>query len=497
MHLSAHPSLLRRFTVRTQLWQHALLCLAVSVFVAMAPARAAWSDTHGDGTDNGTDNGAKGGIDADNAPLTLERALELAVNRSPVLSAARSETEEAILQRFAVRMERAPEFTITAAAGPGPRSRNERVDSITGERKHDLAYLGGIAFGGEARVVVPLTTFGKIKLATELADMGIENAEFEEEIARQETRYEAFRAYTGLQWYRQMGPLIAEVFERLDEAEDELEDRLEAGDFSARNDLRELTIQRADVVKMDGELQGVGFMAEHAMRIVLGLPKDTAVVEFDDSPPIRDDLPSVDSLLEYALENRPDYARIDIARRAADQNVRLQKRMMTPDAFFQARGAIIYTPTIKGARPGISETPDRFNDLSGEVLVGLRWKIQPGRHRAAVRMAEQKKESVNQQLESAKLGLELQIQEAWHDVKQQLELVRAEDAARRAASAWLKQRAFQFDQGFGEFEDLIEPLKAYYKTLGKYYESLLRYKMHVANLSVMIGHEDLTALPTK
>lgn len=493
MLLSAQQSLLRHLIVRTHLWQYALLGLSVCVFVALAPARVAWSKTPSNGHDNEV---GEGGVDAPHDPLTLERALQLAVDRSPVLKTARSETEEAILQRFAVRMERAPEFTITAAAGPGPRSKNERVGS-DGKRTHDLAYLGGIAFGGEARMVVPLTTFGKIKLATELAEMGIENAELEEEVARQETRYEAFRAYTGLQWYRKMGPLISEVFQRLDEAEDELEDRLDEGDFSARNDLRELTIHRADVVKMDGELQGVGFMAEHAMRLVLGLPKETELVAFDDSAPMRDDLPSVDSLLEYALENRPDYARINIARQAAEQTVRLQKRMMTPDAFFQARGAVIYTPTIKGARPGISETPDRFNDLSGEVLVGLRWKIQPGRHRAAVRIAEQKRESINQQLESAKMGLELQIQEAWHEVKQQLELVRAEDAARRAASAWLKQRAFQFDQGFGDFDDLIEPLKAYYKTLGKYFESLLRYKMHVANLSVMIGHEDLTALPTE
>lgn len=429
-------------------------------------------------------------------PLTLEQALQLAEQYSTTLATARSETEEAILQRFAVRMERAPEFTITAAMGPGPKSINHRTDK-DGKPIHDLAYLGGVALGGEGRIVVPLTTFGKIKLATELAELGINNAELEENIARQETRYEAFRAYTGLQWYRQMKPLIEEVFGRLDEAEDMLEDRLDEGDFSARNDLRELTIRRADVVKMQGELDQVGFLAQQAMRLVLRLPIDTELVAFDDQAPSKNALPPVQELLDYALEHRPDYRRIHIARKAAEQNVRLQKRMMAPDAFFQARGGIIYTPTIRGARPGISETPDRFNDLSGEVLVGLRWKIQPGRHRATVRMAEQQRETIDQKLESAKLGLELQIHQAWQDAKQQLELVRAQDQAQRAAAAWMKQRAFQFDQGLADFDSLIDPLKAYYETLGKYHEALLRYKMHVANLSVMIGHEDLTTLPQK
>src|SRR5690625_5428784 len=101
---------------------------------------------------------------------------------------------------------------------PGPKRVNVLYDD-DGKRHHDLQYLGGVALGGEGRVVVPLTTFGKIRLATELAELGIENATLEEEVARQETRYEDLRVYTGLQWYRQMKPLIDEVFKRRDKAE--------------------------------------------------------------------------------------------------------------------------------------------------------------------------------------------------------------------------------------------------------------------------------------
>src|SRR5690625_6164147 len=118
------------------------------------------------------------------------------------------------------------------------------------------------------------------------------------------------------------------------------------------------------------------------MLIVLELAQDTILTDSDDTPPAKDALPAVEKLLDYAIAHRPDYSRIQIARKAAEQNDRLQKRMLTPDAFFQARSAIIYTPIIRVARPGISETPDRFNDLIGEVLICLRWKIEPGRQRA-------------------------------------------------------------------------------------------------------------------
>src|SRR5690554_4568799 len=134
--------------------------------------------------------------------LTLEDALELAVERTPTLQIARSETEQALLQRFAVRMERAPQITLTLGAGPGPRGVDRRQSD--GSISEELIYIGGVSLGGEARIVVPISTFGKIKLASQLADMGIRAAELAEDVAKLEARYEAFRAYTGLQWYRSM-----------------------------------------------------------------------------------------------------------------------------------------------------------------------------------------------------------------------------------------------------------------------------------------------------
>lgn len=431
-------------------------------------------------------------IEASANALTLEEALRLAEERAPTLQIARSQTETALLQRFAARMERAPQITITAGAGPGPRGIDRRQPD--GSMAEELIYIGGLSLGGEARIIVPISTFGKIKLATELADMGIRAAELAEDVAAIEARYEAFRAYTGLQWYHTMVPILAEVNERLDLAEEDLEDRLDDGDFSARTALRQLTIYRADVVKMEGELKQVGFLAQQAMRLVLDLPADTTLTPFDDAVPARNHLPPVESLVAYAVEHRPDYARLKIAAEAADQAVRLQKRMMAPNAFFQARGSFIYTPTIEG-RPGINAVANRFNDLSGELLLGVRWDIQPGRHRAAVRMAEQRAETVRAQTSGAVLALELQIYEAWVEAEQQLNLVIAQDSARGAAQAWLHQRAFQFEQGLASFDDLVEPLKAYYETIGKYYEALLRYKMHVAHLGVMVGWEDPTTLP--
>lgn len=424
--------------------------------------------------------------------LSLDDALRLAVERAPTMAIARSETEEALLRRFAARMERAPQITLTFGAGPGPRG-VDRMQS-DGTRREELIYIGGLSLGGEARIVVPVSTFGKIKLATELADLGIRAAELAEDVARLEARYEAFRAYTGLQWYRQMLPIFAEVEERLAQAEEELEIRLEDGDFGARTALRQLTIFRAELVEMNGELRQVGFMAEHAMRLVLGLSGDTPLDAFDDAVPARASLPPVETLLAHAVSHRPDYQRLRVAAQAADQAVRLQRRMLAPNAFFQARGSIIYTPTIEG-RPGVNATPNRFNDLSGDLLLGVRWEIQPGRHRAAVRAAEQRAESVRAQTTGAVMALELQIHEAWVNAEQQLESVIAHAEARRAAQAWLNQRAFQFDQGLTDFDDLVDPLKAYYESIGKYYEALLRYKMHVASLGVMIGWDDPTSLP--
>ena len=424
--------------------------------------------------------------------LTLEQALMLAERVSPLNAIARSQTEEAILQRFAVRMERAPDIRVTLAAGPGPAGRRvEREDGSVDAQIDN--FLGGVTFGGEARVTVPLTTFGKLRLATQLAEIGIEAAELQEQAARIETRYEVLRAYMGLQWYRRVRPVLDEAWDRLNQAEETLLDRLDDGDFTARTSLRQLTIYRADIVGMRGELEQAGFLAGAALALFLGVPEDVLLEPFDEHVPAVD-IPGVREVVEYAEQGRIDMQRLDAAERAAQVAVRLQRRALAPDGFFAARGAVVYTPTLPGSI-GVSDTPNRFNDLSGEVLVGLRWDLQPGRHRARVLLAEQRLETVRLQRDGAERVVSLDVREAWMETRQQLNQLRALADARRAAEAWLTQRAFQFDQGFATFDDLVEPLRAYYQKTGEYYEALLRFRLRVANLAVQIGWSELTSLP--
>lgn len=465
--------------------QSLLLFAAIAISVPATSAAQSAPDTAASAR-------AEQGVNARREPLTLDEALSLAEERAPTLAIARSETETAILRRFQAKMERVPQITLTAAAGPGPIG----VDRVRadGSVEEEIRFIGGITLGGEARIVVPVSTFGKVKLAKELAEMGIDAAELAEDVARLEARYEAYRAFTGLQWFYRMAPVIAEVEGRMAQAKEMLEDRLDDGDFTARTSLRQLTIFSAEIVKMRGDLNQVGFLAQQAMRLVLGLPEDTPVTEFEELQLRSDDLPAVATLVEYAQQHRPDYRRLQIAVDAADQAVRLQRRMGTPNAFFQARGGVIYTPTVDGA-PGFTVIQNRFNDLNGEIMLGLRWDIQPGRQRAAVLLAEQRAQTVRAQQQGAVVGLELQIREAHMNAQQQLELVIAQNDARRAAEAWLNTRALQFDQGLASFEDLVDPLKAYYESLAAYFEALLRYKLHVANLGMLVGWDDPTSLP--
>lgn len=423
--------------------------------------------------------------------FTLEEALQRAVETSPTLQIARSETEEAILQRFAVRMERVPEFQFLVGAGPGPIERDRQLPDGTTER--EFRYFGGVTFGGEARITAPITTFGKIQIGTQLAELGIDAAELAEEKAIIETRYEAYRAYAGLQWARHMQPILNDVESRLNQAEDLLYDRLDSGDYRARTELRRLRIARADIVELRGELNRARFLAEEAFRILLQVPETVRLEDFDEEVPTQE-LPDVETLSEYASRHRPDMARLRIAERAAEQAGRLARRSLAPDAFFQARGAIVYTPTTDGV-PSVRENPNNFNEITGEVLIGMRWRIQPGQHRARVRLADQRAETVRLQRDGATRGIELQLRDAWMQAESQLELVVALDDARDAAREWMNQTTFQFDQGLADFDDLVEPLRAYYENTGEYFEALLRYRLRVANLSVIIGHERPDALP--
>lgn len=86
-----------------------------------------------------------------------------------------------------------------------------------------------------------------MKWARRAADAGIDVAELNLRKAELETMFQTYRAYAGLQWYREIDNLLSEAETRLDQAVEQLEIQLDDGDRGARTALRQITIARTRI----------------------------------------------------------------------------------------------------------------------------------------------------------------------------------------------------------------------------------------------------------
>lgn len=418
--------------------------------------------------------------------FTLDEALDMVDARAPTISIAESEVEEAILRRLEVRMERVPVFTARVGFGPGPRD----VDPTDEE---DLRYFQGITIAAQIGMTFPITTFGKIRTGTALAEAGIELERVELENKRLEARYEAYRAYLAAQWHLDASSLLNEAEGRVGQAEDSLLDKLDDGDYTVRNDLRQLDMLHADLVGMRNDVEEAGFLARTGLSIVFGVDEETPLEAFEtDVPEIVP--PDFEQVFRAAREHRPDLERVEIGVRARELELELEKKKALPDVFFAALGEITWTPTIDG-RPTISEEANNFNELSGILAIGARWKLNPGVHRARLSRLEQRVETIHRQRDGAEIAVRLEVQEAYLQAVNAYRMLDASNRAQRSARAWLNQTGFQYEQGLVDFDEFGDPLKAYYQRRAAYLQAILTYRLRLANLAVKAGSPDLRAWP--
>lgn len=425
--------------------------------------------------------------------LTLEEAFALADRRSPLQRAAAAGLASAEAQQLEARRARHPRFEANALLAPVPGIGEEQEDASDIELLRRLFVSVGPWVRADASAIVPLSTFGRIRTLRELAQVGVDVALIEEENARLVTRHQVYQAYVVLQWYREVDRLLVEAEERLDLAEEELEDRLDDGDRSARNHLRQLTIARTELVRLRGEADRADLVARRLLHSALGVPRNVRTEPLDESP-VEGAVPDLDDVLETAWRSRPDMQQLDSAVDARRLQTQLERRSWSPDAFAAANIRGAWAPSIENREGPFVYNP--YNSFSIGVAVGLRWRIDPWGHAARVQRTDARLAQIEAQRDGARLLVEGDIADAWVVASNSLRLLQAQERALRAARAWLNQVSFQFDQGLADFDDLIEPLQAYYREAGAWWETLLRHRLAVAELALQTGQADLTRWPS-
>jgi outer membrane protein TolC len=418
---------------------------------------------------------------------------------APTVLIAESQLQQSETRRLEAWMASLPSFTARAGLSPAPTvdveldDNGNPIQGTADESDLELATrLTGMAYQASFELNLPLFTFGKLSLARQLASAGVDVEEAELRKAVLDALFETYRAFVGVQWYREVDRLLTEAEDRLDEAAQRLDDAIFDGDASARQSLRQLRIARTDFVELRASADEVGALARFALARGLQRSPDFTTTRFDEDLPVSES-PNLEQALEFARQRRPDYRLLDSAVEAARLRARLEVRQFAPDLGFVLGVNATVAPTITDLRGPFVFDP--YNRFGVSFALGLRWNLNIFTRAASVsRYNEAAAEAVLSR-DAAWLGIEIEVAEAWHQAVSKRDVLLSYVDAMDAAESWLNQTALQYDQGLIDFDDFREPLTTWYETRGGYYRALLEYRLAVANLAVKCGSDELTVWP--
>lgn len=374
-----------------------------------------------------------------------------------------------------------PTFEYDFLSAPAPRDVDNAVESFfTG----NLTYLqrGKILFGS------PLTTFGKIQLAQVLAGHGLD-AEKQKTIQKKnEIILRINKLYFGMLLAKDLRKLLRDAVRHL---ESEINRRGEGEESeNPRNpvDLVRLKLYRFEILTRLSQLEKKDYIAKHAMRIQMGLPRGTdfKLVE-GHLRPVDFNLRDFDHYLKSSQKFRPKNRLVDIGLKAKEAEYRLEKRKVAPDigfgGFFEFG---VTTNTIQGLQL-TDDFNDPFNFSRAGVGLRIKGKWNPKRHRDKVRQKRAEYFKVAMEKRAADEGLELDIRDAYVDVQQNGKNLENARQAMKTARQYVFLTKTNVDIGVGNKKDHADSLQAYLLSRGRYLEAVFNYNVAVATLQQKAG----------
>jgi len=372
-----------------------------------------------------------------------------------------------------------PVFEYEFLTFPAPLNAQNAVSSF---------FSGDLTFGqrGKISIGIPLTTFGKIGIAQELARSGIA-AEQEKKLDKQnDTVLKVKQLYYGLLLAKDVRSLFTDANQHL---ENEVQRR--EGNNGQNNDpveLVRLKLFRYEILNRILDVDKKAALAEDGLRIQMGMERGTTFsVQEEHLTPVDVDLKDFDYYLEMNRKNNPKNRLLDIGVAASEAQYRLEKRKLAPDLGFG--GFYEFGRTVKPIA-GVALTDD-FNDPFNfnRVGFGLRIKgdINIKSYLAKTHGAEADyfKNSLNKSI--AEEGLELDLKDAYLSVLQSKEAMENGYRAMKLARQYVFLTKTNVDIGVGDKKDYSDALQAYLVSRGRYLESVFNYNVAVATLEVKAG----------
>lgn len=416
--------------------------------------------------------------------LTMQQAVEIALEKNPLRKAALAEQKAAAAGIREARSSLLPHIrlseTITDGNDPvyafGTRLRQGRFRELdfSVERLNHPDPIGnfGTRFGGEWNLFDSFASWAKIRQANRMRDAASQH------LARndQETVLRAITAYYGLLLAQKQLQLAQETVKTSGAILKSTKARYDAGlvvesDYlsSEVNDAS----RRQELIRATNNVS----LARAQLANALGVPADlgyapTEVLAERNLPQV-----PLENAEKQALENRPDLKQIQLQEAAQGEGVRAARSAFGPRInAFGSWG--LDNPSLFGGEGGKNWTAGL--ELQLDLFTGGAKSAQLAREKALQeRIAAMREAAVN--------NVRLDVQRAWYDAdasRQQLEVAHASIAQ---SEETLRISHNRYGAGLTTITELLRAEEAARRSRTDYWQAVYNYQTAFANLQLAMG----------
>lgn len=408
--------------------------------------------------------------------LGLEELITLALRNNEEIKAAHYDVYAAIAKKIEATKHYVPVVKYRYRVAPVPRDLNDAAGSFF---SGDVSVFNSI----KIEAGIPLTTFGKLTVAQELADIGIDASKLKKQQKADEVALDIYKLYHGVLLARELLALGQKGLEAVNSKIEELE-KAETTDQLQILKLKAVLYQ---VEKRLDEARKKQTVALAMLKFRAGLEDDARLV-LKDTYLKREHFPqkSYEELLRLSKERRPEYRLLAYQVYAKKRQVHLEKTEYYPKLILG--GFFEY-----GVSPGIrnNETVNDFTNPFNFTRAGVGFEltsdldIRKIKSKVAVAKAEYLK-AIAEKRSNYRL-LEIDLKNAFLDmIQKRNQLWRAEREQRSARQIVFLTKS-NMDVGLAEKKEYLDALQSYLLIQAAVYQNIFDYNVAVATVRQKVG----------
>ncbi len=412
--------------------------------------------------------------------LTLDQVITKAIGNPKVQmsegdrDAASARVDEADAARYPH-----VKATMFATISPEIRCTDTPKLCLTTEPQNFAFQFSGFYGSAQLDVTQPLYTFGKIAHARDAARAGLaaQNALANE--AAGDAAADAARAYWGLKVARELGGMLDDGIDEIDQAKQHFDDK---GSGITIQDKQRVAVLLAEAKVQRAEARQAEAQALAGLRAVTG----DSDADVDDAELAAIDHPVPDAkTARNASANRPQLVAAESGAKAAGALADLEAAQLMPDF------AIVGSAVISHAQ-GVDDPPtafayDPYRRTGAAAVLGLQWTIEPWNVSARTARARADARKAQAQSDLAALGAKYDAELARSDAAAAHDKVAAAADGEKAARTWLAAVLQNQAIGTAEARDLVDAYLAWFQERAHWAMAVVEWNVAVVRLQRATG----------